>query len=291
MTTMRTDRTMPKRCLLLAVALMICIPLAGAKPLHRLDAHGARRVSLHAPPLLRVFIAGDSTSAVYAPDRYPQLGWGMVLKCAFSNDVVVYDYAKGGRSTKSFIAQGLLDEMAAQFAKGDTLLIAFGHNDERADDPARFTDPDGDFRTYLMQFVSTARAKGVVPVLLTPVTRRTVENGQAVDTHAPYARAVRDVAVQENVPLIDLDADSMAWLGRIGPEEAKKYFLYVPGGTYLRYTDAVSDDTHSTELGARAIADLVAGRLATLPIPIAARVMPIRPALTRPVPVGSASCE
>ena len=93
----------------------------------------------HRPPV-QVFIAGDSTAAEYGPERYPQLGWGMVLPCAFDRDVTVRNIAKGGRSTKSFISQGFFGRIERDIRAGDVLLIQFGHNDAKSDDPVRATD-------------------------------------------------------------------------------------------------------------------------------------------------------
>ena len=240
---------------------------------------------------MRIFVAGDSTAAVYGPERYPQTGWAMVLQCGL-RDAVVFDYAKAGRSTKSFLAEGRLDEIAAQLLPGDTFLIGFGHNDEKADDPSRFTDPDGDFRTYLKIYIDTVRKHGAMPVLLTPVTRRSFEGGAVVDTHAIYADAVRAVASETKTPLIDLDGVSRAWVSAIGREQAKKYYLYVtPGDRYPWFPAGSEDDTHFTELGARAIANLVAGELLKLNLPISRHVLKVRPALSRPVGVGGPFCQ
>jgi lysophospholipase L1-like esterase len=244
------------------------------------------------PALMRIFIAGDSTAQIYGPDRYPQMSWGMVLQCGFGGDVTVLDYAKGGRSTKSFIAEGRLDALAKDLAKGDTLLIAFGHNDESADVAARFTDPDGDFREYLRRYVAAARAKGAEPVLLTPVTRRSFEDGKVVDTHAIYARAVREVAADTKTPLIDLDAASMAWLEKIGPADSRTYYMYTAASDrYWRFPDGSNDDTHFSEMGARGVANLIADGLAKLNLPIAKRVKAVRPGLARPVPLGTSACQ
>jgi len=255
---------------------------------------GAAAASKHnaTPGPMRIFIAGDSTAAIYGPDRFPQMSWGMVLQCGFGGDVTVLDYARGGRSTKSFIAEGRLDVLAGDLAKGDTLLIAFGHNDESADVAARFTDPDGDFRDNLRRYVAAARAKGAEPVLLTPVTRRSFEDGKVVDTHAIYARAIREVATETKTPLIDLDAASMAWLEKIGPTASKNDFMYTAASDrYWRFPEGSNDDTHFSEMGARGVANLIVEGLAKLKLPIAKRVKAVRPGLTRPVPLGTPACQ
>lgn len=240
---------------------------------------------------VQVFVAGDSTAAEYGPERYPQLGWAMVLPCAFGPDVLVRDLAQSGRSSKSFISQGFFAQIEREIRKGDVLLVQFGHNDQKTDDPARGTNPDGDFRTYLMRYVDMARAKGAQPILITPVARRHFKDGVLLDTHGAYARAVREVAAQSHTPLIDLTADSMQWLSSLGDEASRHYYLnYTPADHVARFPDGYEDNTHFSEMGARKIAELVAARLAALQLPISRRVLHARPGLTRTTPLGGPSC-
>jgi lysophospholipase L1-like esterase len=240
---------------------------------------------------VQVFVAGDSTAAEYAATFYPQLGWAMVLPCAFGPDVTVRNFAQSGRSTKSFISQGFFGQIEREMRAGDVLLIQFGHNDQKLDDPARGTNADGDFRTYLMRYVDMARAKGAQPILITPVARRHFKDGALLDTHGAYARAVREVAAQSHTPLIDLTADSMQWLASLGDSASRRYFLnYTPEDRVARFPDGYEDNTHFNEMGARKVAELVAGRLAGLKLPISRRVRQSRPGLTRDTPLGGASC-
>ena len=89
----------------------------------------------------RIVIASDSTAANYSPSQYPQMGWGMVLKCSLDPTVEVVNLARGGRSTKTFIEEGLWDQLVAQLRPGDTVLIQFGHNDADTKKIARFLSP------------------------------------------------------------------------------------------------------------------------------------------------------
>lgn len=226
--------------------------------------------------LMQVFIAGDSTAADYTLDQYPQLGWGMVLKCAFADDVVVRNYAMSGRSSKSFVTEGYFARIEQEIQPGDTLLIQFGHNDQKIEDPTRYTDPRSEFKVSLQRYLDMARSKGAQPVLITSVARRKFENGKIVDTHGAYAQAVRELAAESHTPLIDLAADSMRWLASAGEEPSKRFFH--------------NDNTHFNEIGARQVAGLVATRLGELNIPLAKRVKAQRPGLTRETPLGGPSC-
>ena len=135
------------------------------------------------------------------------------------------------------------------------LLIQFGHNDAKQSDPRRFADPATDFPAGLRRFIAAAQAAQAIPVLLTPVARRQFDAaGQVEDTHAPYAAAVRQVAREDAVALIDLDQRSRDWLQALGPEVSTAYYLHDPA-------QGLVDDTHFQRRGAVAVACLVASEL------------------------------
>jgi lysophospholipase L1-like esterase len=86
-------------------------------------------------------VAGDSTVQTYDVVHYPQAGWGQFLACGLKPGAVVINRAIGGRSTKSFIAEGRWDRLMAEIKPGDTVLIQFGHNDATKAKPERYADP------------------------------------------------------------------------------------------------------------------------------------------------------
>lgn len=199
----------------------------------------------------RVFIAGDSTAAEYGPERAPQAGWGQALQSYLDPARWnVHNHAKGGRSTRSFIAEGRLDAIAGELREGDVLLIQFGHNDAKFEDPTRYTDPAGDYATFLMRYVQLARDKGATPVLITPVARLLYDFGSLLDTHGAYTLAMKQLATRENVSLIDLNDRSSRWIRALGEQGAKPYFLFVP-------EQNKADGTHFSVAGANAVACLV----------------------------------
>jgi lysophospholipase L1-like esterase len=220
----------------------------------------------------RILIASDSTAADYTPDKMPQMGWGMVLKCSLDPGVEVVNLAKGGRSTKTYIEEGLWAALLAQLKPGDTVLIQFGHNDADRVKIVRFTEPDGAYADNLRRFVADIRAAGGQPVLVTPIARHMFEAGKVIDAHTAYAAAIRRVAAETGTPLVDLDADSMAQLQKRGEAESiKLYLVYAPGAA-PRFPEGSHDTTHINEQGARLAAALVAKRLQGLNLPISARV-------------------
>ncbi|MGH1559194.1 GDSL-type esterase/lipase family protein [Caulobacter segnis] len=149
------------------------------------------------------------------------MGWGMVLKCSLDPAVQVVNLARGGRSTKTFIEEGLWDQLVAQLQPGDTVLIQFGHNDADTKKIVRFTDPNGAYEVNLRRFVADVRARKATPVLVTPIARWMWENGQPKDAHGPYAATIHRVAADLKVPLVDLDGDMMAALKARGAGVAR----------------------------------------------------------------------
>lgn len=204
----------------------------------------------------RVFIAGDSTASDYGPERAPREGWGMRLQPLLDPAVwEVRNRARSGRSARSFIQEGWLEGIDAELRPGDALLIQFGHNDEKVEDPSRYDDPREAFPAWLLRYVALARRHGATPVLVTPLARRKFDRGRPKDTHGPYAQAVRDLAAREAIGLIDLDAMSLAWLQALGDETSKEYFMHVPEARTPAQPQA--DDTHLRDRGAQVVACLV----------------------------------
>jgi len=239
----------------------------------------------------RIFIASDSTAQDYKPDRYPQSGWGTMLRCALDPSVTVENRAIGGRSTRSFMEQGRLDAIARDIRPGDTLLIQFGHNDADLKKMAERFTPIPDYVANLSRFVAVAREHGAQAVILTPVTRRAFRDGAVPRSFPLYEDAARQVASAERVPLIDLAARSRAWVARAGEERSRAYYLHLtPADRAPGFPNGADDDVHFSELGARGVAELVAADLRRLGLPVSRHVLPRRPALARTAPAGGPSC-
>ncbi|MFD7709965.1 rhamnogalacturonan acetylesterase [Streptomyces sp. NPDC059786] len=234
----------------LTAAALAAVPLAVAAtgPASAAPApHGERRTRT-------LYIAGDSTAAQKYADAAPETGWGMALPFFLREDrLTVANHAVNGRSSKSFIDEGRLDVILAEIGPGDLLLIQFAHNDEKSADPTRYTEPWTTYQDYLRQYVDGARARGARPVLATPVERRKFDaDGNAVPTHGDYPAAMRALAADEGVALLDIKALSLALWQKLGVEETK---------TYFNWTDTEQDNTHFNPPGAIAVARLVAGEL------------------------------
>lgn len=221
---------------------------------------------------ITVYMIGDSTMSIKDKAAYPETGWGMPFVNFFNETVTVDNRAKNGRSTKTFITEGLWQPVANNMKKGDYLLIQFGHNDEVSTKKSYTTEVQ--FRDNLTHFVTEAKNKGVNPILITPVARRMFDaTGKIQDTHAVYAQIVRDVAEKNKVPLIDLDKKSMELLQTLGTEQSKLLFNYLLPGENPNYPEGKSDNTHFSELGARKIAELVLAEIKVVQPDLADRIV------------------
>jgi lysophospholipase L1-like esterase len=206
---------------------------------------------------ITIFLAGDSTMARKATDKRPETGWGEALGKFFDErKVVVENHAQNGRSTKSFIAEKLWQEIIEKLKPGDYVFIQFGHNDESPEKVGRYTTT-AEFRQNLVRFVNEVRQKKAVPVLFTPVMRRRFDQeGKFQDTHGEYPAVVRAVAAENKVSLIDLHRKSEAVLKQYGVEGSKKLFLQLAAGENPNYPQGVADNTHFSPLGAQLMATL-----------------------------------
>jgi hypothetical protein len=102
-----------------------------------------------------IFWAGDSTVQYNDILTFPQTGIGQVMNLFLKPEVRVENHAKNGRSTKSFIDESRLTPIYDKITAGDFLFIQFGHNDEKKNDPQRYTDPHSDYMVNLEKFVET----------------------------------------------------------------------------------------------------------------------------------------
>lgn len=218
----------------------------------------------------RIHIAGDSTAAdkpVTPPN--PEHGWGQLLPRYFRESVTVVNHAQNGRSTKSFIDEGRWQSLVDALRPGDWVIIQFGHNDEKSQDPRRYTTPRGEYTDNLRRFVREVRERGANPVLCTPVARRKWdEAGALVETHGEYPDAVRDLSRAEDVPLFDLLELTRALEQAHGVEGSKQLHLWIPSGVYKRKPDGWQDDTHYSAYGADRVAGLVVQEVLRQQLPL-----------------------
>jgi len=220
-----------------------------------------------------LFLAGDSTMSIKDTKAYPETGWGMPFVYFWDSTVRVVNRAKNGRSTKTFIREGLWNSIMDEMKTGDYVFIQFGHNDESKEKKERYTTPE-EYKRNLIQFISETKAKKGIPVLLTPVSRRKFDlDGKAMETHKEYSALVTEVAEKEKVLFIDLDQKSRSLYQQFGPEDSKWLFLQLQPGEHPNYPDGKNDNTHFSELGARLIAQIVLQELRSIAPELAEKII------------------
>lgn len=152
------------------------------------------------------FWAADSTVQTNDYTTYPQTGIGQVFPLFVKPEYQVCNHAKNGRSTKSFMDEGRLKAIEEKIGAGDFLFIQFGHNDEKKEDPTRYTEPFSTYMENLETFIRVARDHSAYPVLITPLERRCFmdEKHLGIGAHSDYVAAMKQTAEKNNVPLVDL---------------------------------------------------------------------------------------
>lgn len=205
---------------------------------------------------MTIHLAGDSTVAPGPLDGTGVIGWGGVLH-EFAGEPVV-NRAFGGATTASFRSEGRWQETVDHIQHDDLVVIQFGHNDQKE---AALAADDG-YARNLESFVSEVRQREGLPVLVTSVERRLWEGeGTLLVSHGSYPRAVRRLARQLDVPLIDLLAFTRWLYTYLGPEGSRSLF---PHGQPGADPDEPEDNTHYALTGARAVAAYVNEHLRTL---------------------------
>jgi lysophospholipase L1-like esterase len=208
-----------------------------------------------------VFLAGDST--VTDQPREPGASWGQMLPRFFQPEVAVANHAESGETLKSFISELRLAKMLSQMKAGDYLFIQFAHNDEKQSWPQTYVEAHTTYQAYLKVFIAEARLRGATPVLVTPMQRREWgPDGKIRNSHGDYPEAVREVAAEEHVALIDLERMSRAFYEALGPAEAPAAF-----GGHGR------DVTHHSVYGAYELAKCVIQGIRDAHLPLAQHIV------------------
>lgn len=210
---------------------------------------------------MKLFFVGDSTMQFNDFSTYPQVGWPQVFPVFIKREVQIINSARNGRSTKSFIDENRLSYVENNIQKGDFLFIEFGHNDEKIQDPARYTEPNTDYKKNLLKMINIARNNGAYPILLTPVARRKFIDNRCVETHAEYREAMIELAKDENVVLIDVDKFLQDYNTSLGEEKSKMLYMNFEKNTYPLHVEQSNDDTHLRYDGGFVISKFVAEEL------------------------------
>ncbi len=201
---------------------------------------------------LKIGIIGDSTVCEF-PATAPFHGWGQALPEYFKSDVVFLNQAKAGASTKTFPPERW--QKILEF-KPDIVLIEFGFNDQHHKSKPEATDAATDFQDNLKRYIREAREAEITPILITPNHRRTFSQGNIPTRELePYVLAMKEVAQETKVPVVDLYERSGVLYESLGEEGSTALTI---NNTDNADRPGQGDRTHFTEAGANEMARLVA---------------------------------
>lgn len=216
-----------------------------------------------------VYVVGDSTGCHYGEKDdpnyyYKRVGFGDKLADYLDPKATVVNLALSGRSSKSFLAEANYETLKKNIKEGDFLIIAFGHNDEKSDDVARYTAPggtkdtEGSFKNSLYtNYVKLAQDAGATPIVCSPIVRRTDSgNWSASNLHqangGDYAADAKALAEETGAEFIDLTYITKAKYDELTP--AKSVNLHA----WTNSKNTSVDNTHLNNYGAKEVAYLIA---------------------------------
>lgn len=220
--------------------------------------------------VVTVFLCGDST--VVDQDIEPWASWGQMFPWFFDTGVAVANYAESGERTDSFIRAGRLRKILSVLRPGDYVFVEFGHNDMKLKGPGYggyyF------FATQLKIFADEVRARGGIPVFVSPTHRRNFDaDGRVIETHEDYPEAMEWVARREGVAFLDLHRMTAAFYEAMGPEASKRAFVHYKAGSFEGMPADVADDTHFNTYGAFELAKCVVAALQVSGLPLARHIV------------------
>ncbi len=211
------------------------------------------------------YLAGDST--VVDQDKEPWAAWGQMLPAFFGPGLSIANNAESGETIRSFVGERRLEKIMSTIKSGDYLAIQFAHNDMK---PGGGFVPIPDYKAQLKSYIDQARAKGATPVLVTAMNRRTFDaTGHIQQTLGDYPQATRDVAAEQHVALIDLNAMSKTLYEALGDAGTLKAFVHYPANTFPGQTAELKDDTHFNAYGACELARAIVQSLRDQHLPLA----------------------
>jgi lysophospholipase L1-like esterase len=204
-----------------------------------------------------IYLAGDST--VVDQDIEPWAAWGQMLPRFFTPGVVVANHAESGETIKSFVGERRFDKIFSLIQPGDYLFMQFNHNDQKNDPKTH--EPVvtiAEYKKLFTEYIAKTRAAGATPVLVTAMHRNTFDAaGHITNSLGDYPEAVRQIAAEQHVALIDLNAMSKTLFEALGPEAAMHAFMHYPANAYPNQPEPIKDDTHFNGYGAYQLARCV----------------------------------
>lgn len=221
-----------------------------------------------------IYLAGDST--VTDQDVEPWASWGQFITNYFDSNIVIANYAESGATLTSFKSTNRLEKILSIIKPHDYIFIEFAHNDEKIKG-----DGNGAWGLYtnsLKEYIIKIREKKGIPILVTPTQRRSFNtDGSLTETHGDFPNAMRQVAKDLNVPLVDITKMTTDLYESWGNEHSKKAFVHYPANTFPEQTEPLEDNTHFNSFGANEIAKCVVQGIKDLNLELANYFIPNLP--------------
>lgn len=256
------------------------IPIEGKVYIESISIESVKRKEPH--DKITLYLASDSTVQSYDAHYFPQTGWGQMLYRFFDHMNNVHEYACsgcnypqakvyempsiiienraiGGRSSRSFIEEGKLDDLLKDMRPKDFLFVQFGHNDASKNRPNRYVNVT-DYTSYIQTYIDACKILGVTCVLVTPVARRNCdEHGSFQISFLEYREAMLNIAQNNHIPLLDLGRYSTEYLQTLSFEQSKSLYMWLSKDEYPNgaYAEGLSDNTHLNQNGATIFAGIV----------------------------------
>jgi lysophospholipase L1-like esterase len=200
-------------------------------------------------------------------DKEPWASWGQMFTYWLTDEAAVANYAESGLTASSFYAQNRLKKILTLAKPGDYVFIEFGHNDQKEKNAG--AGAYYNFAHMLKTYVDQIREKGATPIFVTPTQRRSFDsNGKILETHANYPEAMRWVAKDLGVQLIELHDMTRVFYEKLGMEGSKHAFVHYPARTYPGQLKAFEDNTHFNPYGAYEISKMMVEGMKALNMPI-----------------------
>lgn len=206
---------------------------------------------------MKVLLAGDSTVAAYSQEFAPMMGWGEALAAQLGDTADVINFAKPGSTTRSFVEEGLFEQLLEKVDAEALVLFQFGHNDQNPANGVKLNE----YYARLQRMIAEVKAKEGQPILCTPVERRVDGDGRSGQTLTDFLPICRRLAEEAEIPLFDLNRYSFYLYREHGLEGAKQLFMWLGRGEQANYPMGSVDDTHFRGEGAHEIARYVKIRL------------------------------
>jgi lysophospholipase L1-like esterase len=209
-----------------------------------------------------LFLCGDST--VCDQPAEPFNSWGQMITRWFAPDTVVSNLAISGETMPAFLGENRLAKITSQMRPGDYVFVQFGHNDMKSTSPEALNT----YRQNLVRFITETKAAGGVPVLFTPVSRETfddagkITNSFVTARKDDFAKAVKEVAAEQKVQLIDLQAASATLYEALGKEHSQVLFANA------------QEKTHHSDYGSYEISKCVVQAIIDAKLPLASHISP-----------------